>query len=67
MKAVSDLISPLSGEVLEVNQTVVDEPETVNEDPYGEGWLIRIRLSATRPRSTACSTPTRTGRTLAEQ
>jgi glycine cleavage system H protein len=47
VKAVSDLISPLSGEVLEVNQKVVDEPETVNEDPYGEGWLIRIRLSDT--------------------
>src|SRR5512144_2913966 len=44
VKAVSDLISPLSGEVLEVNQKVVDEPETVNEDPYGEGWLVRIRL-----------------------
>ena len=45
VKAVSDLISPLSGEVVEVNQKVVEEPETVNEDPYGEGWLIRIRLS----------------------
>ena len=45
MKAVSDVISPLSGEVLEVNQAVVDAPETVNDDPYGEGWLIRIRLS----------------------
>ena len=45
MKAVSDLISPLSGEVLEVNQKVVDAPETVNEDPYGDGWLIRIRLT----------------------
>jgi glycine cleavage system H protein len=45
VKAVSDLIAPLSGEVLEVNATVVDAPETVNEDPYGEGWLIRIRLS----------------------
>src|SRR3954462_1498686 len=44
VKAVSDLISPLSGEVLEVNAKVVDEPETVNEDPYGNGWLIRIRL-----------------------
>jgi glycine cleavage system H protein len=46
VKAVSDLISPLSGEVLEVNQTVVDEPETVNADPYGAGWLIRIRMTA---------------------
>jgi glycine cleavage system H protein len=45
VKAVSDLISPLSGEVLEVNQLVVDAPETVNEDPYGDGWLIRIRLT----------------------
>jgi glycine cleavage system H protein len=44
VKAVSDVIAPLSGEVLEVNAKVVDEPETVNEDPYGEGWLIRIRL-----------------------
>jgi glycine cleavage system H protein len=44
VKAVSDLISPLSGEVLEVNQAVVEAPETVNEDPYGGGWLIRIRL-----------------------
>jgi glycine cleavage system H protein len=45
VKAVSDVIAPLSGEVREVNQKVVDEPETVNDDPYGEGWLIRIRLS----------------------
>ena len=45
VKAVSDVIAPLSGEVLEVNQKVVDEPETVNEDPYGAGWLVRIRLS----------------------
>jgi glycine cleavage system H protein len=45
VKAVSDVISPLSGEVVAVNQKAVDEPETVNEDPYGEGWLIRVRLS----------------------
>jgi glycine cleavage system H protein len=45
VKAVSDLISPLSGEVLEVNAKVVDAPETVNEDPYGDGWLIRVRVS----------------------
>ena len=45
VKAVSDVIAPLSGEVLEVNSKVVDEPETVNADPYGEGWLVRIRLS----------------------
>jgi len=47
VKAVSDVIAPLSGEVLEVNAKVVEAPETVNEDPYGEGWLVRIRLSDT--------------------
>jgi glycine cleavage system H protein len=45
VKAVSELISPLSGAVLDVNRKVVDAPETVNEDPYGEGWLVRIRLA----------------------
>jgi glycine cleavage system H protein len=45
VKAVSDVVSPLSGEILEVNQKAVDEPEIVNEDPYGDGWLIRIRLT----------------------
>jgi glycine cleavage system H protein len=45
VKAVSDVIAPLSGEVLAVNEQVVGAPETVNEDPYGNGWLIRIRLA----------------------
>jgi glycine cleavage system H protein len=45
VKAVSDLVAPLSGEVLEVNSAVVDAPETVNDDPYGAGWLVRIRLA----------------------
>jgi glycine cleavage system H protein len=45
VKAVSDVIAPLSGEVLEVNERVVDAPETVNEDPYGNGWLLRIRVA----------------------
>jgi glycine cleavage system H protein len=45
VKAVSDVIAPLSGEIVAVNQKVLEEPETVNEDPYGEGWLIRIRLT----------------------
>ncbi len=45
VKAVSDVIAPLSGEVLEVNERVVEAPETVNEDPYGNGWLLRIRLA----------------------
>ena len=45
VKAVSEVIAPLSGDVIEVNQAVVNAPETVNEDPYGDGWLIRIRLT----------------------
>ncbi|MGH3035644.1 MAG: glycine cleavage system protein GcvH [Gaiellaceae bacterium] len=45
VKAVSDVISPLTGEVVEVNAKVVEEPETINDDPYGEGWLVRIRLT----------------------
>jgi glycine cleavage system H protein len=45
VKAVSDVIAPLSGAIVAVNQKVVDEPETVNADPYGEGWLVRIKLS----------------------
>jgi glycine cleavage system H protein len=45
VKAVSDLISPVSGEVVEVNQAVVDEPEKINEDPYGDGWLVKVTLS----------------------
>ena len=45
VKAVSDVIAPLSGEVLEVNAKAVEAPETINEEPYGDGWLVRIRLS----------------------
>jgi len=45
VKAVSDLVAPLSGEVIEVNQALVEEPEKINEDPYGDGWLIKIQLS----------------------
>ena len=45
VKAVSDLIAPLSGEVVEVNRALVDAPETINEDPYGDGWLVRVRMS----------------------
>jgi glycine cleavage system H protein len=45
VKAVSDVVSPLSGEVVEVNAKVVGGPETINDDPYGEGWLVRIRLT----------------------
>jgi glycine cleavage system H protein len=46
VKAVSPIISPLSGEVIAVNDAVVSSPELVNDDPYGAGWLIRVRLSA---------------------
>jgi glycine cleavage system H protein len=45
VKAVSDLYSPVSGEVTEVNQEVVDRPELVNQSPYEEGWLVRVRLA----------------------
>jgi glycine cleavage system H protein len=45
VKAVSDVIAPLSGEVTEVNDALADKPETINEDPYGEGWLVKVKLS----------------------
>jgi glycine cleavage system H protein len=45
VKAVSDLIAPLSGKVIVVNEKVQADPETVNADPYGEGWLVRVQLS----------------------
>jgi glycine cleavage system H protein len=46
VKAVSDVIAPLSGEIVEVNEALADAPERINEDPYGEGWLVRVRLTA---------------------
>ena len=45
VKAVSDVIAPLSGEIVEVNTELGDAPETINSDPYGEGWLVKVRLS----------------------
>jgi len=45
VKAVSDVIAPLSGEVVEVNEALGDAPEKINEDPYGEGWLVKVKLS----------------------
>jgi glycine cleavage system H protein len=45
VKAVSDVISPLSGEITEVNETLNDAPETINDDCYGEGWLVKVKLS----------------------
>ncbi|MFL5864481.1 MAG: glycine cleavage system protein GcvH [Solirubrobacteraceae bacterium] len=45
VKAVSDVISPLSGEVVAVNEDLAENPETINEDPYGAGWLVKVKLS----------------------
>src|SRR5438270_3474312 len=45
VKAVSDVFAPMSGEVLEVNEGLAESPETVNEDPYGQGWLVKVTLS----------------------
>lgn len=47
VKAVSDLFAPVSGEVIEVNELLTDEPELVNKDPYGDGWMIKVKLSDT--------------------
>jgi glycine cleavage system H protein len=46
VKAVSDVIAPLSGEIVEVNDGLADTPEKINEDPYGEGWLVKVKLTA---------------------
>jgi len=45
VKAVSDVFAPLSGEIIEVNDALADGPEKINEDPYGEGWMVRVRLT----------------------
>jgi glycine cleavage system H protein len=45
VKAVSDVVAPLSGEIIEVNADLADSPENINEDPYGDGWMVRVRLS----------------------
>jgi glycine cleavage system H protein len=45
VKAVSDVIAPLSGEIVEVNEALAEEPERINDDPYGTGWLVKVRLS----------------------
>ena len=45
VKAVSDVFAPLSGEIVEVNEALSDSPEKVNSDPYGEGWMVKVRLS----------------------
>jgi glycine cleavage system H protein len=45
VKAVSDVIAPLSGEIVEVNEALTDAPDAINHDPYGEGWLVKVRVS----------------------
>ncbi len=45
VKAVSDVVAPLSGEIVEVNDALADAPHAINEDPYGEGWLVKVRMS----------------------
>jgi glycine cleavage system H protein len=45
VKAVSDVIAPMSGEIVEVNAALADAPEKINDDPYGEGWMVKVKLS----------------------
>src|SRR5215218_3823271 len=45
VKAVSDVFAPLSGEIVEVNEALAESPENVNSDPYGEGWMVKVKLS----------------------
>jgi glycine cleavage system H protein len=47
VKAVSDVFAPLSGEIVEVNEALADSPENVNADPYGDGWMVKVKLSDT--------------------
>jgi glycine cleavage system H protein len=57
VKAVSDVIAPMSGEVIEVNDILEDSPEKINEDPYGEGWLIKIKVSSPEEAETLLTAP----------
>jgi glycine cleavage system H protein len=52
VKAVSDVFAPMSGEVTEVNEALKESPERINDDPYGEGWMVRVRLSEPSERDT---------------
>jgi glycine cleavage system H protein len=57
VKAVSDVVAPLSGEIVEVNQALADNPAMINEDPYGEGWLVKVRLSDAAERDALLDAP----------
>lgn len=57
VKAVSDVVAPLSGEIVEVNTGLSDNPETINEDAYGEGWLVKVRMSDPSERDGLLSQP----------
>ena len=58
VKAVSDVVAPLSGEIVEVNTSLGDSPETINTDPYGEGWLVKVRLSDESEKDSLLDQPT---------
>jgi glycine cleavage system H protein len=60
VKAVSDVIAPLSGEIVEVNAALADGPEAINDDPYGEGWLVKVKLSEPAERDALLDQPTYT-------
>jgi glycine cleavage system H protein len=62
VKAVSDVIAPLSGEILAVNEALAAAPQTINEDPYGGGWLVRVRLSDPAERDALMDAATYTAR-----
>jgi glycine cleavage system H protein len=57
VKAVSDVIAPMSGEVVEVNDLLEDSPEKINEDPYGDGWLIKVKLTSPEEAETLLTAP----------
>lgn len=61
VKAVSDVIAPLSGEIVEVNAALGDKPEAINDDPYGDGWLVRVKLSDEAERDALLDAATYTG------
>jgi glycine cleavage system H protein len=61
VKAVSDVIAPMSGEIVEVNTGLGDAPEAINDDPYGSGWLVRVRLSDASEREALFDQPTYVG------